>query len=119
MAACAILKLPFPPSVNRIWRYVNGRAIRSREYREWIAIAHAGFLLQPEDVVSGAYTMHVMVNRPDNRRRDITNVIKAIEDVIVSAKYVDDDALCQKFTIEWVRGQPEPVKVFIKSTNEV
>jgi hypothetical protein len=30
------INLPFPPSTNRLWRVVDGRAICSKPYRDWI-----------------------------------------------------------------------------------
>jgi len=45
------LSLPYPPSANRLWRYVNGRAIKSTEYRRWLERAAGEILIQ--DPASG------------------------------------------------------------------
>lgn len=124
--SAAILRLTYPPSTNRLWRSVNGRAIKSAEYRTWLELN--ALLLQAQDwrppeepkdkPVHGPYAMAIQVNRPDKRRRDLSNTIKAIEDCIVSAGFVDDDSLCQKLTCEWTTGAPFDVRVFIISTTE-
>ena len=115
--AAAIVKFDtYPPSANRIWRYVNGRAIKSAEYRTWREAQEWAVKAQREPTVIGAYTAHIMVNRPDNRKRDLDNLLKPIGDVLVAAGIVEDDSLCQKLTVEWVRGQSCPVKCFIIST---
>lgn len=118
MAACAILRMDYPPSANRLWRYVSGRAIKSAEYRAWLTAQSWKLLAQKEATVSGPYVIHFMVCRPDKRKRDLGNLEKALHDAIVAAGFVDDDSLAQKITVEWVIGQPDPVKVFIISTAE-
>ena len=117
MSQCSILKLDYPPSTNRLWRYVNGRAIKSAEYRTWLEAQAWSLQRQNEKPVLGPYAMHIEVSRPDRRRRDITNTIKALEDAVVAAGFVEDDSYCQKLTVEWVRGG-HPVKIFITATEE-
>ncbi len=118
MGACAILRLDYPPSANRLWRFVSGRAIKSAEYRTWLTAQAWKLQAQKETPVQGPYAMHIQVNRPDKRRRDISNCIKAVEDAIVAAGFVDDDCHCQKITCEWTTGAPFEVRVYIISTNE-
>lgn len=114
--SAAIVRMEYPPSANRIWRNVNGRTLKSAEYRAWKEAQEWAVRAQKEPTVLGAYSAHIMVNRPDNRRRDLDNLLKPISDVLVSAGIVEDDALCQSLKIEWVKGQSCPVKVFIIST---
>jgi crossover junction endodeoxyribonuclease RusA len=116
MSAAAILRLTYPPSANKLWRYVSGRAIKSAEYRAWLEQSAWECAAQKEIPIAGAYAMHIMVSRPDKRRRDISNCIKAVEDAIVLSGMVEDDSLCQRITAEWVTDQPCAVKVFICST---
>lgn len=113
----AIVRMEFPPSANRIWRNVGGKTLKSAEYRAWKEAQEWAVRAQREPTVLGPYAAHIMVNRPDNRRRDIDNLLKPISDVLVAAGIVEDDCLCQKVTVEWVRGQSSPVKVFLMSTD--
>jgi Holliday junction resolvase RusA-like endonuclease len=120
MGAAAILRMNFPMSVNELRQPRGNRLISTAEYRAWQQ-EQLWFIRQEnkgEPTVHGAYTMHMMLNRPDNRRRDCTNYIKSAEDLVAAAGFIDGDYLCQKFTIEWVRGQSVPLKTFIVSTVE-
>lgn len=118
MSSAAILTLNYPPSANRLWRNVNGKTLKSAEYRSWLACMSLHLQTQREKPVDGAFTAHIMVNRPDNRRRDIDNLVKPILDAVAASGVIENDSLCQKLTIEWVRGQSAAVKVFLVSTLE-
>lgn len=99
------LKLPgIPPSVNRLWRAVDGKVLKSEAYREWTASivpelrAQAGVKR-----MRAAYEMTVELGKPDNRRRDLDNVgSKALSDALCQAGIVKDDSLCQSLTLRWV-----------------
>lgn len=88
-----ILTLPFPPSVNRIWRNVKGRTLLSREgraYRQevsWLIAAARvqGFGRRKVRVSVQAYM-------PDARRRDIDNLWKAAGDALQASRVMDDDS---------------------------
>ena len=87
------LILPFPPSVNRIWRTVQGRIILSavgRKYRQDVAVA----VHQSNVVPFGANRIDVLIElyEPDRRRRDIDNVPKALFDALQAARVFDDDS---------------------------
>lgn len=116
MSAAAILTLDYPPSANRLWRNVNGKTLKSAEYRSWLSAMAWHCAAQGEKPIEGPFTAHIMVNRPDERRRDIDNLTKPIMDALTASAAIKDDGLCQKLTIEWVRGQSCAVKVFLVST---
>lgn len=91
-----ILTLPFPPSVNRIWRAVAGRILLSRDgraYREavarqWLAARLQGHGRRPLVVSIDAWM-------PDNRRRDLDNLQKASLDALQRAgAFHDDSQIC-------------------------
>ena len=107
------LILPFPPSINRLWRASKGgRVYRSGEYAGWRSVSlwrlreqmRTGY---PGQKVEGAYRLTVRAVRPDRRRRDLGNLEKAISDIIVAAGIVEDDHLCQQITLMWVEDGPE------------
>jgi crossover junction endodeoxyribonuclease RusA len=89
------LTLPWPPSVNRYWRSVNGRvliAAAGRRYRTDVELAYrlgraggAGMGDAPVQVVIEAWL-------PDLRRRDIDNLLKAPLDALTHAGLWDDDS---------------------------
>lgn len=50
----------------------------------------------------------MIFQRPDRRRRDVSNYAKACEDCLVKSGLVEDDSLCQKLVLMW--SGDEPVK---------
>lgn len=94
------LEIPFPPSVNRIWRNVAGRTLLSRDGREYRARVAAEFL-RPSVIRFGAspVAVHLAAWLPDARRRDIDNLLKAALDALTHAGCWDDDSQIQTLSI--------------------
>lgn len=92
------LILPWPPSVNRMWRNVSGRSILSadgRRYREevlWKVKDSHGSFVTPLSV-------EILAWYPDRRRRDIDNVMKAPLDALTHAGIWTDDSLIESLSI--------------------
>jgi crossover junction endodeoxyribonuclease RusA len=91
------ITLPWPPSVNRIWRSVGGRVLLSaagRTYRQAVAVA----VLEQHgagDPLTGRLSMTIRAYPPDRRRRDLDNLLKAILDSLEHAGsvYVNDSQI--------------------------
>ena len=101
--------LPLPPSINRLWRTSkNGGMYRSGKYAEWrtAAIWQASVQVKSK-AIAGKYKATFQFVRPDKRRRDLDNLLKAAMDVIVSAKIVEDDHLCEWLEARWVKEGPQ------------
>lgn len=87
------IEIPFPPTVNTIWRNFRGRMVMSkagREYRQAVvgavyAARVQGFGRQKLSVVIGAHM-------PDERRRDLDNLLKAANDALQAARLFEDDS---------------------------
>jgi crossover junction endodeoxyribonuclease RusA len=89
--------LPWPPSVNRYYRAVNGRNILSAEGRRYKAVATWTISTQKEHynaVEFPAQRVRVTfrVTPPDRRKRDLSNLLKAIEDAMTEAGVWGDDS---------------------------
>lgn len=105
-----VLTLPYPPSVNRLWRQWKGRTLLSqvgREYRE--AAVRAVNLARVDSL--GARRCMVTINAymPDARRRDVDNVLKASLDALGAARVYNDDSQIVRLTVERMgidRGNP-------------
>lgn len=95
------LTLPYPPSANRIWRNVNGKTIKSEEYRKWLALAGALAMSQRPKAVRGVYRLTVIATRPDNRRRDLDNLLKPVSDLLKAIGVIEDDHLAHEIRIGW------------------
>lgn len=85
------LYLPFPPSVNRIWRAHKGRNIKSKDYRAWQAEAGTKLLLQRPERHEGPVSIVMTFALPDKRRRDIDNLPKSILDLLVHHQVIQRD----------------------------
>jgi crossover junction endodeoxyribonuclease RusA len=82
--------LPYPPSVNHMYRRAGNRVVLSPEVRAWRDKAHwylrlAGIV----QVLDGPVAVSVLAYRP-RRRGDIDNLAKAILDGLNGFAYTDD-----------------------------
>lgn len=102
------LELPFPPSVNRLWRMGNGRMYRSPKYEAWRRQAIKDIDDQSGGMaIVGKYKITLLAVKPDKRRRDLGNLEKAVSDILVTCKLVEDDHMCQSINARWeIEGPP-------------
>ena len=88
-----MLTLPWPPSVNRMWRTVRGRTLLSaagRQYRaDAVQMALAG---SPTRFGDAPLEVTIIAWLPDNRRRDADNLFKAPLDALAHAGIYTDDS---------------------------
>ena len=98
--------LPWPPSVNTLWRAVNGRNILSKKGREFKDKCNEIFKgTDPKFYQKERLFLTLTLRPPDKRRRDISNLIKAVED---SLPWYDDDSQIDALVV--LRGEPDPEK---------
>ena len=94
----SLVILPWPPSVNRYWRTFRGRMLISadgRTYRqEAVAAAVTG-----DRFGSAKVRVSIEVWLPDNRRRDVDNLLKAPLDALCHAGIYDDDSQIVELSI--------------------
>lgn len=100
------ISLPWPPSVNRIWRCVGGRVLLSadgRAYRELVAVELWREIAPPfrdVPILTGRLSMTIRAYPPDKRKRDIDNLAKACIDAIQATKLIfEDDAQIDHLSI--------------------
>lgn len=107
--------LPFPPSVNALYRAVGGRSILSETYRRWKREAGLTLLSQRPAKVAGTVSVNVELCAPDKRRRDVDNAgAKAVLDLLVSHQIIegDDSRFLRRISIAWVEsGSPCRVEI--------
>jgi Holliday junction resolvase RusA-like endonuclease len=93
--------------------------VKTKAYRDWATEAALLMKLQARGRIEGPYAMHMEVDRPDRRRRDLTNLIKLVEDTIVKQGLVEDDSLLASLKMRWTKateGRPGPVRVWLIAT---
>ncbi|UQN06786.1 RusA family crossover junction endodeoxyribonuclease [Deinococcus sp. QL22] len=101
--------LPYPPSLNSIWRSIvvkfkpkNPKAIpyrakvllseEGRNYRRAVASCIQNYG-QPRTPPGARLQLELIVSPPDLRKRDLSNIPKALEDALTHAGVWADDSL--------------------------
>lgn len=88
------LVLPYPPSLNRLYRTVRGRPILSREAREYRASVQAQLAGMGFKAISGPVALSVALYRP-RRAGDADNALKALLDALNGLLWVDDSQIVE------------------------
>jgi crossover junction endodeoxyribonuclease RusA len=107
-----LLAIPYPPTSNHNTMPGKGkkrkvRRILSPKYRAWRDTAEDEInRLSDGLAVHGPYNIQYVVERPDNRRRDVENIPKSISDALQAAGVIEDDADCQRSVVQWANAAP-------------
>lgn len=88
--------LPIPPSTNNLFLTLkNGRRARTTQYKDWQAVAsellHTAYLNAGAPLYQPKRAMRLTVRVGATYRRDISNCVKPIEDLLVSILPLPDD----------------------------
>jgi crossover junction endodeoxyribonuclease RusA len=95
-------RLPYPPTVNTLFANAkHGGRFKTEDYKKWQKAAGEQILAQGRKRVRGPVSLSIYVVKPDGRRRDVSNLIKAVEDILVEMQIIEDDCLVQRIAIEW------------------
>ena len=86
------LELPFPPSVNHLWRRVGRRTLLSRGGRAFRQAVQAVLAARGVQPIAGRLAVTIDVHPPDQRRRDLDNALKALLDALQHGGAYHDDA---------------------------
>jgi len=114
------LELPFPPSVNTYWRNFQGRMLiskKGREYRK--TVADIVLLNRAAKHYQGKIKMTIEAWRPDGRKRDLDNLLKAPLDALTHAGVYLDDHLIVHLTIYWADDKGGKLNVKIEEIQNV
>ncbi len=100
--------LPYPPSINQIF-YTDFRTRtrhRSKEYRKWVDLSSQYLLLQKRSFFIEPVCVVYEIYKPDNRKRDLGNMEKALSDFLVSVEILKDDSLIYDLRLFWSTQKP-------------
>jgi len=109
------ITLPWPPTVNTYWRTFNGRVLisaKGREYRK--AVADEVLIQRAAKHIDHAVKVEIKAYRPDRRRRDLDNILKALLGSMTHAGVMQDDALIEDLRVYWAKEVGGMVKVTIE-----
>jgi Holliday junction resolvase RusA-like endonuclease len=112
MADMSII-LPLPPSTNRMWRIMRGRAVKSADYRAWKDGAALSIARQ---IAGDGPLMHftVAILMPPTRR-DPDNSVKPFLDALQAGGAIQDDKRlrCLVLTVDDTRD-PETALIELR-----
>lgn len=111
-----VIELPYPPSMNRIWRSAASAAGQqvylAPSYVKWRQAADA--LLMSERGWSkkrliGPFEIEIGLCPPKSHPRgDLDNRIKAVLDWLQRANIIVNDKFCQRLVVQWVPTEAAP-----------
>lgn len=86
------LTLPFPPSVNGLFRNVPMRGrVKTKRYESWLKLAMGELMVQRARPVYGPVRIAFWYSPPDRRPRGLDNYLKAPLDLLVKAGIIEND----------------------------
>lgn len=114
------LTMDLPPSVNSLWRIGSNRKLyRSPDYQVWRKAVMWQLSVQAKfNQVDVPYKLTIRAVRPDKRKRDLDNIIKALSDILESSGIIKNDSLAQHIDIAWVEEGP-PCWIEIQTMDEI
>lgn len=90
-------RVPYPPSVNRIWRRAGNVTYKTREAKDYVDALRAAFFetyrLMPF-MIHGPVIVRLSVYRP-TKRGDLDNVQKVLYDAMNGFIYADDSQIVE------------------------
>lgn len=109
------ITLPWPPSLNTYWRSFKGRNILSEAGRKYrVAVADQVVLQDAAHGIVQKMRVEIEAYRPDRRKRDLDNLLKAVLDGLAHAGVYGDDSQIHDLRIYWSPTIGGMVKVNIK-----
>lgn len=86
--------VPYPPSLNRLYRTVRGRPILSKEARQYRAAVQRQLTGMGLKASSSPVALHAWLYRP-RRAGDADNALKALLDALNGLLWVDDSQIVE------------------------
>lgn len=116
------LDLPFPPSLNSIWRSRRGHKTGKPAfyldgaYKAWKREADALAMAQkPLPRVPGAFAATVVLSAGKRRSNtDADNRVKVVLDWLQRAGCIDNDSKAERITVQWGEA-PEGCRVTLEA----
>ncbi len=98
------ITLPYPPSVNRLWRHVGHRVLVSKEGRQYRVQVAMALRMAGIEPLEGPVSLEIVLQPPDRRRRDLDNCLKILIDSLEHGGAFADDSQVKRLLVEW--GDP-------------
>jgi Holliday junction resolvase RusA-like endonuclease len=116
MIGGAVIDLPYPPSVNKLWRATSAisskRVYLAPSYVTWKAEADALLMATrgwTNRRVMGPFSINIdLCAPPKHPRGDLDNRIKAVLDFLQRVSLIHNDKDCQRLVAQWVPIERAP-----------
>ena len=104
-----IYVLPYPPSINSLYRHNGPRVYKTAKWKNWVAEAAVALTHQIKErraTITKPIHIEMAVGRPDKRVRDLDNLTKVVfdflqSDDLPSGKIIENDHLIHKYEVYW------------------
>lgn len=104
------LHVPLPPSLNQLYPG-KVRRHKSDKYKAWIRDATLMLNQQHIEKFNVPVSISYAFGKPDNRRRDLDNLFKACNDLLVSYGIIEDDSLIHHISGMWLPIEGADVRI--------
>ena len=113
VASPITLSVPAPPSVNKMFRNVPGKGrVKTGAYDAWQAEAGWRLRLQRPGRIAGPVMILVGVER-GSLKADIDNTVKALFDLLVEHRVIEDDSKVVGFAAAWSPARDRLARIAI------
>lgn len=75
--------------------------MKTTRYQAWLREVSTALKSQGLTYIAGNVALKILIVRPDRRRRDLDNYLKALIDALVLNGVIDDDSLVEKIVLSW------------------
>lgn len=91
----------FPVSVNALFANVAGRGrVKTKRYKDWQQAA--GWDANGKGTIKGPFELRLILSRKKRRKgQDLSNLVKCVEDLLVTHGIVEDDSLNERLVLAW------------------
>jgi crossover junction endodeoxyribonuclease RusA len=93
------LELPYPPSVNHYWGQKGTQRFIGRKGKDFRVSVQLETLTKGILKLTGRLSVSIDLFPPDNRKRDLDNVLKSLLDAMEHAGCYENDSQIDKLSI--------------------
>jgi crossover junction endodeoxyribonuclease RusA len=93
------LTLPYPPTVNHYWGQVGSKKFLGKKGKEFRQDVYICAYNARKGTLDARLHMEVYLYPPDNRKRDVDNVLKPLLDALEHAGVYENDSQIDKLCI--------------------
>jgi len=93
------LTLPYPPTVNHYWGQLGSKKFLGKKGKEFREAVFLCAYIARKCTLNARLHMEVYLYPPDNRKRDVDNVLKPLLDALEHASIYENDSQIDKLCI--------------------